>query len=455
MRREIKDPHQPGWKEMDKIMFDLSKKSPEYCDEETIRQEKVDALIKEALIQESSFDYKQAMKMDFFKALQKAGGEILAVGGAVRDEYLGKQSKDVDLLVRNLSLDKIEQILSKYGKYDSVGKSFGVIKFMPKGIELDEPIDIAIPRKERKMTDQEKDAIEKETGKRPKGYQAFTSTSDPNLPLKADLVRRDFTINAIGKGADGKTYDPFNGESDLKKKIIRMVDKKAFSDDPLRMLRAVQFAARFGFTIEPNTWNEIKKNAGTIKSITGERILIELNKIIDKGSPKIGIDLLVSSGLYTQIFGFKFQGDTNLISKAKTRGEFIWSILQGSQNPDYIFTDKLKGDLPTAKEIKALDYCWDTQNFHTPRLVISTAYRTSPAVIKSNLLPNKLVKAANELSSGKYPLGLSQLQINGEDLMKLGFKGKEIGEKLSQGLIGVYQDKVKNKKEDLINFIVR
>lgn len=199
-----------------------------------------------------------------FKAeIEQAGGKIYSVGGAVRDGILNKPSKDLDLLITGLPLDKIEQILTKYGRTDNVGKSFGIIKFNhPKLGELD----IAIPRTERANGQG--------------GYQGFDVVADHELPIEKDLERRDFTINAMAKDSDGNMIDPYNGQQDLKDKMIRMVNPQAFKDDPLRMIRAVQFAARFGFGIEPQTMEAIKENAARIKEISPERILIEFDKII-------------------------------------------------------------------------------------------------------------------------------------------------------------------------------
>ena len=104
--------------------------------------------LKRKIISES-INWEAVLKMPFVDAIKKAAGQVYVVGGSVRDHYLGKDSKDVDLLVRNLPLDQIEDILKKFGRVDIVGKSFGVIKFVPNDVDLDEPIDIAVPRTER------------------------------------------------------------------------------------------------------------------------------------------------------------------------------------------------------------------------------------------------------------------------------------------------------------------
>ncbi len=160
--------------------------------------------------------------LPFKSDIETAGGKIYSVGGAVRDTMLNKESKDLDLLITGLPLEDIETILSKYGRVDNVGKSFGVIKFNnPETGELD----IAIPR------------TEKANGEG--GYKGFEVTSDHTLPIEADLSRRDYTLNAIAKDSNGQIIDPYNGTEDIKNKIIRMVNPQAFAEDPLRLLRGM------------------------------------------------------------------------------------------------------------------------------------------------------------------------------------------------------------------------
>ena len=225
--------------------------------------------------------------LPFRSAIEKNGGKIYSVGGAVRDEFLGKNSKDLDILITGIPLDNIEQLIRPFGKVDAVGKSFGILKFISRGSTGD--IDIAIPRTEHA------------TGEG--GHKGFDVQSDHNLPIEADLKRRDFTINAIAKDIDGKLIDPYGGIQDLKDKVIKVVNPEAFSDDPLRMLRAVQFASRFDFMIDSQTMRMIQQNASRIREISSERVLGELEKIVGKGDVLYGANLLRESGLYKVLFG--------------------------------------------------------------------------------------------------------------------------------------------------------
>lgn len=379
--------------------------------------------------------------LPFKQEVEQLGGKIHSVGGAVRDEFLGKESKDLDILITGIPMDKLEQILSKYGRVDAVGKSFGVLKFKPRGATED--IDIAIPR------------TEKPTGAG--GHQGFDVTSDHALPIEKDLERRDFTINAIAKDINGNIIDPYGGQEDLKNKIIRVVNPEAFADDPLRMLRAVQFASRFGFKIEPKTMLLIQNNAQRIKEIPPERILTEFDKIIKKGNKLTGALLLKSTGLLRNIFGADagLLIGNNVWENIQTIGEFIWMLSHNLvQNPAEFYRNNLKGDIDTYKEIKALQMAFESSeatNLIEARSVVHNMYLSSPQSIQSKILPNVIKTAAQELLQGKYPKTVGELAINGNDLMSLGLKGKAIGDTLKSLLLKIYSNKIRNNREELLS----
>ena len=382
--------------------------------------------------------------LPFKNDVEQMGGKILSVGGAVRDEFLGKESKDLDILVTGIPMEQLEQILSKYGKVDAVGKSFGILKFKPKGATED--IDVAIPRSE------------KSTGEG--GHKGFEVSSDHELPVEQDLFRRDFTINAIAKDMDGNIIDPFGGQEDLKNKIIRIVNPEAFSDDPLRMLRAVQFASRFGFTIEPKTMEMIKANASRIVEIPPERILTEFDKIVKKGNVKYGAVLLDETGLFSQIFGrppyYSFEDTIYPFDKVKTMGEFVFLLMHNTiESPAEFYKSNLKGDIDTYKEIKGLNAAFemDSTNPIAARSVAHNMYLYSPQSLQSQIIPNTVQRAAQELLQGKYPKNSIELAVNGNDLINAGLKGKEIGDMQKSLLLKVYGDKVKNDKEELLGLV--
>lgn len=219
---------------------------------------------------------KDAMVQAFARAIEKAGGKALLVGGLVRDEILGLPSKDYDFEVFGLPMDKVQEILSNFGNVKEVGKQFGVLNIQ----ELD--WDVALPRREKK------------TGE---GHKGFDVVPDPTMSIEEAARRRDFTINALSKDPlTGEIIDPLNGMADIKAGILRMADPHTFGDDPLRALRGAQFAARFDMDIEPETLKVI--SAQPLEELPGERILPEFSKMLLKGKkPSKGIEVLRQANL--------------------------------------------------------------------------------------------------------------------------------------------------------------
>lgn len=194
------------------------------------------------------------------KAAKDAGGRALLVGGCVRDWLLGLNPKDLDVEIYGLPPKKIEEILRKKFHVEMVGKSFGV--WILKGYH----IDVSIPRRERK------------TGE---GHKAFDVECDPMMSTKEACSRRDFTINAIlCDWLTGEIIDPFDGRKDMRLKILRHTSER-FREDPLRVLRAMQFAARFEMSVAPETVELCK----TIEpeNLAPERIYEEWKKLLLRG----------------------------------------------------------------------------------------------------------------------------------------------------------------------------
>jgi len=217
-------------------------------------------------------------------------GRIYEVGGAVRDRLLDRPivAEDRDYLVCGIPYPELSSILNNYGRVDLVGRSFGVIKFTEFRRDKRYTFDISLPRREHS------------TGT---GHRDFEVAFDPGLPVEDDLARRDFTINAMALALDShELIDPLNGRLDLDRRQIRMVSEQAFVEDPLRMLRALQFAARLEFEIEPVTLTAIGANAALIRTVSSERIAEELNKMLTRAErPSIGFRLMRQTGLLDEI----------------------------------------------------------------------------------------------------------------------------------------------------------
>ena len=380
--------------------------------------------------------------LSFMDEIINFGGGIYVVGGTIRDLYLGKPSKDLDIVITGIDVDNLKKILSKYGKVDIVGESFGVIKFTDN--KTNEVIDIALPRTE----------IPNGKG----GYRGFDITADHTLPITTDLGRRDTKFNSMAYDLiNHKLIDPFNGLGDIINKQISATSTMSFKDDPLRMLRVVAQASRFNFKIDPDTFEMIKKNAETISEISKERILIEFDKIVNKGNPRVGAELLVGSNLYQGIFGVEFNGEFEHFDYVTKNSEFIyWLVESFTEQPDYYYKVIMKGDDKVTREVSALAYLYNNlpgEDRIKQRWVYYNLNKITPSILDSNFVTSLLSDVYKDFVDNKYPRSISDLAVNGNDLMELGLKGKEIGITFNEILGLIYSDELKNEKSLILSFI--
>jgi poly(A) polymerase len=221
------------------------------------------------------------------RAAEKLNTPCYIIGGFVRDKLIGRNTKDADISCIGDGIALAHEVAENFEPKPTVSffKNFGTAQIKVDDLE----IEFVGARKESYRSESRKPEVETGT-------------------LEDDQLRRDFTINALGISLNKKDYgeliDPFNGLEDLKKKIIRtpLDPLKTFSDDPLRMMRAIRFASQLNFHIEPEVFDAIIKDAHRIGIISQERITEELNKIILSDKPSIGFDLLYKSGLLQIIF---------------------------------------------------------------------------------------------------------------------------------------------------------
>ncbi|MGK5093831.1 polynucleotide adenylyltransferase [Deltaproteobacteria bacterium TL4] len=205
------------------------------------------------------------------KAFSEVGGKAILVGGSVRDHFLeGHLAKDLDIEVYHLSLEQLESVLAQFGKVYAVGKSFGVLKLSTKVADYD----VSFPRRENKIG---------------KGHKGFIVETDSQMTFEEAASRRDFTINAMGYDIlEEKLLDPFKGQSDLKHKILRHIGP-SFSEDPLRVLRAMQFAGRFELNVAPETIELAQQLE--LSELACERIFEEFKKLLLKAKrPSLGLE---------------------------------------------------------------------------------------------------------------------------------------------------------------------
>lgn len=208
------------------------------------------------------------------RVVRDAGGQAFLVGGCVRDAILGHPAKDLDIEVYGLSVEQITALLASRFRLNTVGVSFGVIKLS------DFDLDVALPRRESKASP---------------GHRGFLINTVPDLSFREACERRDFTINAIlANPLSGEIIDPCNGQRDLDAGVLRHIGEH-FSEDPLRVLRAMQFTARFGFPVAPETLDVCR--AMTPENLPRERLAGEWEKLLLLGTqPSLGLAFLRDCG---------------------------------------------------------------------------------------------------------------------------------------------------------------
>lgn len=234
---------------------------------------------------------KKCLNDPIFSIISQVGSSestpVFVIGGYVRDLLLNRPSKDIDIVALGSGIEIAKKVAEKLGPKVNVSvfKNFGTAMINNGDCE----IEFVGARKESYRQDSRKPIVE-------------------NGTLEDDQNRRDFTINALAislnKEDYGQLIDPFGGVKDLENKIIKtpLDPDKTFSDDPLRMFRAIRFASQLNFNIEENTFNSIGENTDRIKILSKERIIDELNKILLSPKPSIGLKALENSGLLKDFF---------------------------------------------------------------------------------------------------------------------------------------------------------
>jgi tRNA nucleotidyltransferase (CCA-adding enzyme) len=227
----------------------------------------------------------EAVAADVAAAVRNAGGRALIVGGWVRDRLRGQPSKDVDLEVFGIPQERLPALLAAFGRVEAVGHSFPVYKLIPRSAA--DAIDVALPRRESKQG---------------RGHKGFEVRGDPFMSIADAARRRDFTINAISWDPLADVYeDPFDGRGDLQRRRLRAVDPQTFGDDSLRVLRAIQFAARFEFALDRATAELCRRIP--VDDLPAERIWGEVEKLLlHARRPSIGLSLALDWGIVDRLF---------------------------------------------------------------------------------------------------------------------------------------------------------
>ncbi len=353
-------------------------------------------------------------------------GRLFIVGGSVRDAYRDEGIKDIDLIVEGISMDKIKSILTPFGRVDIVGESFAVIKFRPKD-HIGEDYDIAVPRTDTK------------TGEGHKGFLVNTK----GVGIEKDLKRRDFTINSIAIDVStGKIIDPFDGLLDIRWKKLRATDKEAFIEDPLRILRGIQFSARFGYRIDLTTMELMRENSHLIKGISGERIMDELMKIIKKnGNTQIALNLIHETDVDKALFDKKMLDYKEGFEDLDAVSFFYVLGLFGDVDPVDFVKTRLKGELRLEKDVRNLDKMFsELPKIHEDedlKFMLSKLFSESPSLMDASILPDEVNNVVLQMRLAKIPKSLRDVMVSGDDIITISqgrLKGKEIGNALDKVL---------------------
>lgn len=361
--------------------------------------------------------YPDTLNPIFDKLIERSVKPII-VGGFVRDTLLSIECKDIDIELYGInSLDELQNILSEFGKINNVGKSFGISKLKYFGYELD----FSLPRIDNKINS---------------GHRGFEIQINPSLDFKTAASRRDFTLNAIGYDViNKKILDPFNGINDLEQKILRVVDKNSFTEDPLRVLRAVRFCSIYNFKPHKELFSLCKsmiKNR-LLDELPKERIFEEIKKILLKSQkPSVAFALLQKLGYDIYIGDFKnIDNIAKLdITNKKTKLVLSFAVLcLGTIGKCEDFISKLTNEKELVHKVLAiLKYSKDIKNSLSDYELYKLASKTN---LEELLLFGKAVKMLNTKEYNKLYKRAKKLDIldkslppliKGSDLVKLGLK---------------------------------
>ena len=406
------------------------------------------------------------------------GYEAFMVGGCVRDSILNLTPNDYDITT-SATPQEIMNIFKDYKIIDT-GIKHGTVSII-----LNNNIyEITTYRIEG----------EYENNRRPKNVE-FTSN------IEEDLKRRDFTINAMAYNEQFGIVDKFNGLEDLQKRIIKTVGNpdERFEEDGLRMIRAIRFSSKLGFSIDENTLNSIYKNAYIIKNISIERINDEFTKTLVSDNPQNIIllyktKILENLGIHCNLNGYYYkelERDINILKSCDN------NLLDRLIMLEYLISNKIlkyidkhekyKYYCENIKKVniinnlrysnKVINYCNDIMeymikdlekidNIVIKRYLNNIGYEKLNKVFKLKLIYNvfldnknkaeffrQCIIKLNEIENSKECYKISDLDINGKILKDLGYKGKEIGEKLNFLLDEVIKNPLLNKKDILINLL--
>ncbi len=438
--------------------------------------------------------------------VRSLGLDAYVVGGAVRDELLGKESEDADFLVPGVDTDGLRRALEPYGRVEDlvVADRLVGVRLFPRNRELREHtpagIEFAPPRTEHS------------TGP---GRHDFEIVADPSLSVEDDMARRDFTINAMARRLeDGTIVDPFGGRRDLDQRTLRTVSPQSFREDPLRLVRGLRFVSQLDLDPTDETSEQMRENAGSVGLVSGERVggglaadgMGELSKLLLGAHPAKALRLARDTGVLTALipeFEPAIGFEQSSPRQDRTLDEHVFEVVQASADAG----DELAVRLATllhdlgkpidsdarGHALKGARIAHDvlTRLRYPTRLVrrVEAIVREHPFRVRE--LPADATAArrflrthgdelAFDLAAHRHadlhgkkkdegafaavdrfrdlleqerssPHTLGDLAVNGDDLLALGFRpGPELGRGLERLLDEVVEDPERNERETLL-----
>ena len=376
--------------------------------------------------------------------LEKNGYEAYLVGGFVRDLLLNRPTHDIDCATNALP-DEIERVFSNY-KQSQIGKDHGTI-----GVKVNQDwIEITTYR----LDDETKDH------RRPKSV-IFTPL------LKEDVIRRDFTINALAINQKGEIIDYVHGQEDLKAKVIRSVGNPElrFYEDSLRILRGIRFACQLNFEIEKNTLEAMHKHSYLLNALAVERIYQEFKLMID--SNNIFTHLSYTKDIISVFLPEINDIDYSILSKINQCDTWLkrYSLFFISKDEESIRVrcNHLKMPKKLIKECVDFHYSYK-HDYNGQEIDIKRMMQSYPSSILLESMELKKLIDPNNFNKNSYELikkmihenvvvSIKDLKIDGHDLIALNYKGKAIQEKLNECLEAVMLNKVENTKEALLTWV--
>lgn len=367
--------------------------------------------------------------------IEDCGHEVYVVGGSCRDIIIGRVPYDFDVCTSALPQD----IMEIFPNSIPTGIAHGTVSVRA-GKEL---IEVTTFRCDGEYKDH----------RRP---DAVVFSSD----LSVDLMRRDFTMNAIAMDKSGRIFDPFGGIADINSACIRCVGKASqrFSEDALRMLRAVRFSAQLGFSLDDDIILAMKKLADTVSFVAPERVFAETTRALCSPKPE-ALSLAISSGIYSRYVDVS--KSVNLASLALIPADStlrycaLCAILcrEGLISSASEFLRKLKAPSALIKTAsKILDPCPIWQGEANLARLVSRVGRAD-AMALACAMGADVIEPMQKLLSENRPLSISELAIDGRNLQAMGISGREIGivlNKLLEHLIDYPEDNTLEKLSEII-----